>query len=314
MKRNVEPVVSVIVVSDYAGGDAQAFESLRTSLAALAQQDIDQPIEVLLVESSEHEARIPDDLTVLVPTSRVVAVPATTSYELKNQGVRAARAELVALLDADCTPSRDWLRRAVEAMHAHPHAAAISGRTRYAGRGLDERVLAVLSRAYLDPGRAGPTAFISNNNAIFRRTVFLEHSLPANAGPFAARLQSEAIRRAGGQLLFDPTMCVTHEFTGWAMERDIRRNIGYGTIRIRQLDPRMPWAWMARLGVASIPLFVLARTVDSWWDGVRAGRHYGLRWFEQPVVLVFAFVVHLLEIGGMVSAFRHEAITTTAYR
>ena len=310
----MEPVVSVIVVSDYAGGDAQAFESLRTALAALAQQDIDEPIEVLVVESSEHAARIPDDLVGLVPALRVVAVPAASSYELKNQGVRAAGAELVALLDADCAPARDWLRCAVGAMRAHPHAAAISGRTRYASRGLDERILAVLSRAYLDPGRAGPTTFISNNNAIFRRVVFLEHPLPTNAGPFAARLQSEAIRRAGGQLLFEPTMCVTHEFTGWAMERDIRRNIGYGTIRIRQLDPRMPWAWLARLGVVSIPLFVLARTVDSWWDGLRAGRHYGLRWFEQPVLLAIAFVVHLLEIGGMLRAFRHAAITTTAYR
>ena len=171
-----------------------------------------------------------------------------------------------------------------------------------------------LSRAYVDPGDAGPTAFISNNNAILRRTGFLAHPLPTDGGPFAARLQSEAIRRAGGQLLFEPTMCVVHDFEGLAMERDIRRNIGYGTIRIRQLDPRMPWAWLARLGVASIPLFVIARTADSCWDVLRAGRHYGLRWFEQPIAFALAFAVHLLEIGGMLSAFRHEAVTTTAYR
>jgi hypothetical protein len=109
-------------------------------------------------------------------------------------------------------------------------------------------------------------------------------------------------------------MGVVHAFEGWAMERDIRRNIGYATIRIRQLDPRMSWAWMARLGVVSIPLFVLARTVDSWWDSLRAGRHYGLRWFEQPIAFGLAFVVHLLEIGGMLSAFRHETINTSAYR
>lgn len=308
------PAVSVIVVSDYAGGDAKAWDDLRRSLGALARQDIDEPIEVLLVESREHADRVPDDLRAILPSLKVVASPATSSYALKNDGVRAAAGELVVLLDADCTPARDWLRRAVESMRAHPEAAAISGRTRYAGRGLHERVLAVLSRAYLDPGGTGATAFISNNNAILRRAVWLAHPLPTNGGPFAARLQSEAVRRAGGQLRFEPTMTVVHDFEGWAMERDIRRNIGYGTIRIRQLDPRMPWAWMARLGVASIPLFVLGRTVDSWWDGLRAGRHYGLRWFEQPVAFALAFVVHLLEIGGMLSAFRHEAITTTAYR
>jgi hypothetical protein len=313
-QKIMRPAVSVIVVSDYAGGDAQAWNDLRSSLRALARQDMDEPLEVLLVESSAHASRIPNDLKVILPSLKVVACAATSSYALKNEGVRAAAAELVVLLDADCTPSRDWLRRALESMRAHPEAAAISGRTRYAGHGLDERILAVLSRAYLDPGAAGPTAFISNNNAILRRDVVLEHPLPTNGGPFAARLQSEAIRRAGAQLLFEPTMCVVHEFAGWAMERDIRRNIGYGTIRIRQLDPRMPWAWLVRLGVVSTPFFVLARTVDSWWDALRAGRHYGLRWFEQPIAFALAFVVHLLEVGGMLSAFRHEAITTTAYR
>jgi len=310
----MRPVVSVIVVSDYAGGDVPAWDDLRSSLAALARQDIDEPIEVLLVEASEHADRVPDDLTAIVPSLKVVACPTTSSYALKNEGVRVAAAEFVVLLDADCTPSHDWLRRAVEAMRAHPEAAAISGRTRYRDRGLATRALAVLSRAYIDPGEAGPTAFISNNNAILRRTVFLEHPLPTDGGPFAARLQSEALRRAGRLLLFEPTMCVVHDFEGLAMERDIRRNIGYGTIRIRQLDPCMPWAWLTRLGVASIPLFVLARTVDSCWDALRAGRHYGLRWFEQPIAFALAFAVHLLEIGGMLSAFRHEAITTTAYR
>jgi hypothetical protein len=310
----MRPVVSVIVVSDYASGDAKAGADLRRTLGALARQDLAEPSEVLLLESEAHAGCLPDDLRAILPSLRVVVSSASTSYGLKNAGVRAAAADLVVLLDADCTPSPDWLRRAVESLRAHPEAAAVSGRTRYAGTRLHERVLAVLSRAYLDPGRGGPTAFISNNNAILRRAVFVAHPLPTDGGPFAARLQSEAIRRAGGRLRFEPTMCVVHDFEGWAMERDIRRNIGYGTIRIRQLDPSMPWAWMARLGIASIPLFVLARTLDSCWDGLRAGRHYGVRWFEQPVAFALAFVVHLMEIGGMRSAFRHEAIATTAYR
>ena len=55
----MRPVVSVIVVSDYAGGDFKAWDDLRSTLAALARQDIDEPIEVLLVESSDHAGRIP---------------------------------------------------------------------------------------------------------------------------------------------------------------------------------------------------------------------------------------------------------------
>jgi hypothetical protein len=36
---------------------------------------------------------------------------------------------------------------------------------------------------------------------------------------------------------------------------------------------------------------------------VRSGRHYGLRWFELPAAFVTAVLVHLMEIGGMRSAF-----------
>lgn len=308
------PIASIIVVSDYTNGDQKYWSDLRHTLYALARQQLEEPIEVLLVESSALADGLPCDLQAILPSLRVEFSSATTSYELKNAGVRAASADLVALLDADCTPSPDWLQRALDSMRADPTTVAVSGRTRYAGKSLQERLLATLSRAYLDPGYSGDTKFISNNNAIIRRDVFLEHPLPEEGGPFAARMQSEAILRAGGRLRFEPVMCVVHDFEGWAMERDIRRNIGYATIRIRQLDPRMPWAWLLQLSVASIPVFVLARTLDSCWDCLRAGKYYGVRWFELPAAFALAFVVHLMEIGGMRKAFRQERITATAYR
>lgn len=310
----MRPVVSVVVVSDYAGAGSDAWTDIRAVLAALAVQDLGEAFETLIVESSADGAPVPTDLAGVLPGVRIVTDPARGSYGLKNAGVRAATADLVAILDADCTPRADWLRVGITALRADPAAVAVSGRTTYAGSGVTERALAALSRAYLDPGAAGTTKFISNNNAIVRRADYLAHPLPTSGGPFASRLQSEALRRRGARFRFEPDMRVVHEFEGWGMERDIRRNIGYGTIRIRQLDPRMPWAWMARLGAASIPLFVAARTIDSWWDTLRAGRHYGLRWYEQPVAAILAVGVHLLEVGGMRQAFRDETITTTAYR
>lgn len=141
------------------------------------------------------------------------------------------------------------------------------------------------SRSYLDPGRTGPTRFISNNNAAFRRSAFLTHPLPTASGPFASRRQSEAILRAGGRLLFEPGMRVVHAFEGWAMEGDIRRNVGYGTIITRLCDRSLPYAWLTRLGSASIPIFAAAKTLDSWGDCIRCARHYGVRWYELPFAL-----------------------------
>ena len=312
--HEVNPVVSVVIVSDYASGETMGWDLFRAALEALARQDFEGPTEFLLSECADSEQQIPSDLTTILPSLKVVPSSASTSFGLKNEGVRAASADIVALIDADCIPDPDWLRHLMDAMRRHPNVVAVSGRTDYMGRSLLERLLGLLSRAYLDPGRTKSTRLISTHNAGFRRSAFLTHPLPTDAGPFAARLQSEAIFRSGGRLLFEPRMRVVHDFAGWAGEGDLRRNIGYGTTIARLRDRSVPYAWLARLGYASIPLFVVAKTLKSWWDCVRCGRHYGVRWYELPVAFCLAVVVRIMEIPGMMSAFRGQEITETAYR
>jgi hypothetical protein len=228
--------------------------------------------------------------------------------------VRAASADIVGVIDADCIPAPDWLQHLMNVMRRHPDAVAVSGKTEYPGNRLVDRILGLLSRAYLDPGRAASTRFLSNNNMGIRRSAFLARPLPTDAGPFASRLQSEAIRRGGGVLLFEPRMRVTHDFEGWPMEADIRRNIGYGTVVTRFRDRLLPYAWLTRLGYASIPFFAAGKTLNCFWDCIRCARHYRVRWYELPAAFCLAVVVHLMEIPGMISAFRGKQIHRTAYR
>ena len=110
------------------------------------------------------------------------------SYELKNGGVRAATSSIIAILDADCSPASDWLGNALAAMKALPKVAVISGRTVYPAGRLTELILSLLSRSYVDRGVSGPTRFISNNNSIWRRDVYLKNLLPSGLGPFAGRM------------------------------------------------------------------------------------------------------------------------------
>ncbi len=192
----------------------------------------------------------------------MVAGPGGGTYPLKNAAFRVASADLVVLLDADCVPERDWLRRLVDAIRAHPEAVAVSTKTEYPGRTLGERILSLLSRSYVDPGSPGETRFITNNSAIFRREPLLEHPLPLGLGPFAAGIQSTSLRRAGWTIRFEPRTRVIHGFDGRPMERDIRRNFGYGTIVTRLRDPNMSYARLLRLGRALIPIFAALRTLD----------------------------------------------------
>jgi hypothetical protein len=296
------PAASVIVVSDYGSWNEDGWNDLRGTLRIVADQSADTGAEVFLIDSRPAGQTMPDDVPALVPGMRIIGPSSKTAQELLNEAVHAARSDVVVLLDGDCTPSPGWLRAAIAAMRRWPDAAAVSGRTVYPDTSFAFRVLGLLSRSYLDPGRPGPTRFVSNYNAALRRDALLAHPLASMRRAMAARLQTEAIRIGGGGLYFEPAMRVTHRFEGWEMERRIRHNVGYRTVRVRVLEPRIPHAWMLRLGPLALPALIAARTADSWWDCLRVGRHYGVRWFEMPSALAIAVYVHLLEVGGMSTA------------
>ncbi|MCC6139551.1 MAG: glycosyltransferase [Nitrospira sp.] len=306
--------LSVIVVSDYAAGEEKSWEDLRRALRAWAEQDAPPADEFILVESSRFKVRVPGDVAAMIPNMRILYVDAESSYELKNRAVEAATGDWLAIVDADCIPSRSWLRVLRAAIAEHPGAAAVSARTLYPGRSRMERLLGLLSRSYLDPGRRGPTRFISGNAAAFRRDIYQRHPLPVGMGAFASRIQSEAFLRDGVALLFDPALVVVHDFEGWPMERDIRRNHGYSTIITRLRDARLPYARLIRLGVAAIPFIVAGKTLDSIRDCLRCFKHYHVRVYELPLALALTVVTHVLEIPGMWQAFRGEAIVGSQYR
>ena len=313
-RRTTDATLSVIIVSDYAAGGDKAWNDLRKALHAWTTQDYRGPVEFVLAESSRHKQEVPDDLRRLPPLFRNLYFDAGSSYELKNRAVEAVESEIVAIVDADCIPNRNWLRLLMATMNEHPEVVAVSGRTKYPGGTMLERILCLLTRSYLDPGRKGVIRFISGNAAGFRRKIYHRHLLPEGLGAFASQIQSEAMLRDGCQFFFEPGMTVTHDFEGWGMERDIRRNHGYGTVITRLTDERLPYAGLIRIGILAIPLIALGKAIDSFRSCLRCWADYGLHWYELPVALTLIMVTHMLEIPGMLAAYRHVPNTETAFR
>jgi hypothetical protein len=99
-----------------------------------------------------------------------------------------------------------------------------------------------------------------------------------------------------------------------SMEADIRRNIGYGTVATRIADPSLPYARLARIGVAAVPLIFAGKLLTTWGDCLRCASAYGVRWFELPATLLAGVVVNIMEIPGMLAAYRGLPIERTAYR
>lgn len=306
--------VSVIIVSDYDSGADKGWNDLRNTLRALASQDYTGPVEYLLAESTTFADSLPSDLQTLLPGMRVALFDVKSSYALKNEAAKVAIGDVVGVLDGDCAPAPGWLRHLVTTFQQHPHTAVVSGRTVYDSPDSKERILGLLSRGYLDVGQAGITDGVANNNAGFTREALLAHPFFDDIGPFGGKLQSESMRRAGLQLRFSPGMLAVHAYDGWDMERDIRRNSGYASIMVRKIDPDIDFAWLCRLGAASIPIFSAGRLLKSWLALLRLWRYYDVPLANLPYAFGLAAYLHWLEIPGMWLAFGRRQITGTAYR
>ena len=314
MGSAAKPVVSVVMVVDYAVGSAAAWGELRRTLEALAGQDFDEPVEYLYVDEEGSNRPPPPDVLDILPGIKVLWRPGTTSYDLLNAGMRAATADIIAILDPDCVPDGDWLRVLVAGMREHPEAAVVNGLTTYMMRSRLEHIVALVDRGENVHNRVAPVKFITKNNSAYRREVVLAHPLSSDAGPFGVGRQAESILQAGGTILYQPGMRVIHAYEGWGQLRDSRRHQGYATVALRLLDPTFRYAGIVRLGMIAIPAMVAYRLVGNLVHSFRARRQYGVRWYELPVAVWFAVVVGALEIPGMIRAYRRRPIVETEFR
>jgi hypothetical protein len=296
-------LVSVIVVSDFEERGPRSWRSERAILESLARQDIEQPFEVVLLEGEQHRDAAPPDLTASCAGSRVVYAPETQSARLKDFGVSQVTTDLVAVLEADCVPNPSWLRVLVDVLHRRPDVAAVSGRTSYGHETMYRRALSLVDRSFDDLGRPGVTGYVSNNGALYRRSLLEQFPYPPAASPFtSSRLRTQAMREAGHLFYFEPAAVMRHGIGGWGFIRDFRRHTGYSDMICSPTR-----------GLRSIPGLLWRRRQREIQNCLRLGSTY-LRWYDWPLTAVLLAAAPVLEVPGMLDAVgERTTLPKTAY-
>jgi glycosyltransferase involved in cell wall biosynthesis len=193
-----------------------AAATIGRTLDALAEQDLHQPFEVIVVDdgSSDSTAEIAGRAShvSLVRQPREGAAPA------RNRGAAAASGALLAFTDADCFPDPGWLREGIAAL---------------------ERADLVQGRVVADPdARLGPfdrTVFVDGENGLYETAnLFVRRSLFDRLGGFEDWLAARG-RPMGEDLWF-----------GWRARRVGARTAFCGRALVHHaVFPRGPAAYAA---------------------------------------------------------------------
>jgi hypothetical protein len=293
-----------VVVSDYEDAGPRSWRNERHILEALARQDFAEPFEVILVESDAYRDGAPGDLVAICPRSRIVHSPDTQSAKLKDFGVSCAQADLVAVFEADCVPDPSWLRVLVSALRQRPDVSVVSSRTSYGDETMYRRALSLVDRSFDDRGRAGVTRSVSNNAALYRRSLLEQFPYPPTVTPFSsAILRMHAMSRAGHVFFFEPAAVVRHAIGGWDFVRDFRRHVGYSDMTLHPTRT-----------VRAIPSLLWRRRRRETRDCLRLGSRY-LRWYDWPLAAGLLAAVSFFELPGIRDALRaRDSIPRTSYR
>jgi hypothetical protein len=260
---------------------------------------------LVVVENSRFADAVPSSLRHIAPRTRFLFTEETQSAKLKDYGVRHTEAELIALIEADCTPNPSWLRTLVGVLREHPHVDMVSGRTWYGDETAYRRCLNLLHRAFDDYGKPSPSSYISNNGALYRRHILKSFPYPDAITPFlSCRLRNRQILAAGHAPYFHPDARMLHALGGLALLFDVHRNVGYSDMMQTPDGPAF----------SSIPWVLLRRTRREMADLRRLGQSY-LKRFDRLLLPLLILTGRCFEAVGMLDAIaKRKAIPNSAYR
>ena len=205
------PVVSVVVPT------ANRAPYLEVALESIAQQDLEEPYEVIVVDDGSGDST--SEVAAAAGARLLRHEPPRGANAARNAGIRVAQADLIALVDDDVSAPRGWLRALVEGARRHPEAEAFGGPIRARLEGPAPRACGreLPPITTLDLGDSDREAeLVWSANMLFRRSAFERVGIFDEGLPTGGDEEDwlRRLRTAGGTVMYLADAGLDHRRVG----------------------------------------------------------------------------------------------------
>ncbi len=232
---------------------------LARCLTSVRQQVLDHGrFEIIVVDNGSRVSM--DEVKAAFPTVKFMLEPVPGPGLARNRGIAAAKAPVLAFIDADCRAETGWLQAAVDAVEADMERAVIGGDVRIDF--VDPKHLTDIE-AYEAVFGFRQKLYIEKKRFSGAGNLAIPASIHARVGPFCGIEQAEDLEwglratAAGFPPRYVPAMRIYHparpDFA--ALERKWQRHIKH-EYHDHRAAGRSQLIWLARAAamIASIPV------------------------------------------------------------
>lgn len=232
-------------------------DALARCLASVQGQVLDGAVEIIVVDNGSRE--LPSAVVAQFPGVRLLSEPTPGPGPARNTGVAAAKAPVLAFIDADCRAGEGWLQAAVTAVEAGGNRAVVGGDVR----------IDFVDPEHLTPVEAYEAVFAYRQRLYIEKQGFsgtgnlaMHRDVHAAVGPFAGiglaedRDWGRRASDAGYHPVYVPAMCIYHpaRIDVASLKLKWQRHVAHDWAEHRA-QRRPLWRWL--LKAALMPASVL---------------------------------------------------------
>jgi hypothetical protein len=230
----------------------------RLCLEPLRAQALALGVEVVLLDASDGP--VPTEGEIGFPV-RWLKRPGASVFQMRSEGYRLARGEIIATVEDHCTVAPDWCERVLAVHREHPEAVAVGGAVENGtpGSTLHWAAFFRIQGPFMAPLANGPATRLTGAANLSYKRRFVERFADLDEEGLIDNLDQPELEPGEVMLADDSLRVAHHQATDFLLTSQLDFHNGRSTAgKRRRPMGRSDWVRLATLGI--LPLYRTLRT------------------------------------------------------